>query len=638
MDLMCKIREVKDKVTNVVMNYTETEAKVREATNDEAWGPSSTLMQEIAQSTFTYEQFPEVMQMLWKRMLQDRKSWRRTYKSLRLLDYLVRNGSEKVVTSAREHLYDLRSLEGFTFVDEHGKDVGINVRQKVKDLIEFIHDDDKLRDERKKAKKTKDKYIGMSSDSMSHKYNDWSSSSNSSSRRHEPEEWDSTKEKGGTGRYYGFGRRKSVEEGYHDNESIGSTSNEGRGGKGFKTKNNKYQLTSSEEVSGSKNGRKEGGRKSTSPLPSKDLLGGELVDFPRRNTNSNSNDDDRDFNPRQLQDISKNKNDFGDFSSFTNAPTSPTNQAGGQELFADFSPLRPPPQPTLPLFAQPNSGISFDLSSPSPVASTHFGVSNNTHFVSAPSNAALLMNISSGTSLFGNGNGNGKDNNSASTVQDDDLWMIMNSSSENTNKMNSQLLEPMQLCGISSQNFNSSNAGEIRQMPTQTTANTWSNSGKVNINIDNLLSTSRYDKPNAPSMNSMAGVQTIVPKMQQLNLQGGSGNSRMGMAFPVAANQIPVVSPNYGMSPSPLGSIPMRPGLVTSPNQFTYSGKPSFSVIAIDESDVMSVSQSGNEKRDYDEVDTAFWIEGAAILILKLSLILEVQQIPVMRGCLMQSK
>jgi hypothetical protein len=39
------------------------------------------LMQEVAQGTFTYEHFPEVMTMLWKRMLQDnKKNWRRTYK------------------------------------------------------------------------------------------------------------------------------------------------------------------------------------------------------------------------------------------------------------------------------------------------------------------------------------------------------------------------------------------------------------------------------------------------------------------------------------------------------------------------------------------------------------------------------
>ena len=47
-----------------------------------------------------------------------------------------------------------------------GKDQGINIRHKVSDMIEFIQDDDRLRDERKKAKKNKDKYVGMSSDSM----------------------------------------------------------------------------------------------------------------------------------------------------------------------------------------------------------------------------------------------------------------------------------------------------------------------------------------------------------------------------------------------------------------------------------------------------------------------------------------
>lgn len=83
-----------------------------------------------------------------------------------LLNYLVRNGSERVVTSSREHIYDLRSLENYTFTDEGGKDQGINVRHKVRELIDFIQDDDRLREERKKAKKNKDKYIGMSSDAM----------------------------------------------------------------------------------------------------------------------------------------------------------------------------------------------------------------------------------------------------------------------------------------------------------------------------------------------------------------------------------------------------------------------------------------------------------------------------------------
>lgn len=164
---MWKVRELVDKATNVVMNYSEIESKVREATNDDPWGPSGQLMGEIAKSTFMYEQFPEVMNMLWSRMLKDnKKNWRRVYKALLLLAYLIRNGSERVVTSSREHIYDLRSLENYHFIDENGKDQGINVRQKVKEMVEFIQDDDRLREERKKAKKNKDKYIGVSSDSM----------------------------------------------------------------------------------------------------------------------------------------------------------------------------------------------------------------------------------------------------------------------------------------------------------------------------------------------------------------------------------------------------------------------------------------------------------------------------------------
>ena len=53
---------------------------MREATNDEAWGPHGSAMQEIAQYTFTYEHYTEVMGMLWKRMFQDKENWRSTYK------------------------------------------------------------------------------------------------------------------------------------------------------------------------------------------------------------------------------------------------------------------------------------------------------------------------------------------------------------------------------------------------------------------------------------------------------------------------------------------------------------------------------------------------------------------------------
>jgi len=74
------------------MNYTEVEAKVREATSDEAWGPHGSLMGEIAKFTFTYEHYPEVMAMVWKRMFESRKNWRRIYKvSFSHLSFMLYN-------------------------------------------------------------------------------------------------------------------------------------------------------------------------------------------------------------------------------------------------------------------------------------------------------------------------------------------------------------------------------------------------------------------------------------------------------------------------------------------------------------------------------------------------------------------
>ena len=47
------------------------------------------------------------------------------------------------MTTAREHIYDLRALENYRYIDEMGRDQGNNVRMKAKDMIEFIQDDNR---------------------------------------------------------------------------------------------------------------------------------------------------------------------------------------------------------------------------------------------------------------------------------------------------------------------------------------------------------------------------------------------------------------------------------------------------------------------------------------------------------------
>nr|POE68837.1 enth domain-containing protein [Quercus suber] len=144
------------------MNYTEMEAKVREATNNEPWGASSTMMQEIANATFNYQLLNEIMPMIYKRFTEkSAEEWRQIYKALQLMEFLIKNGSERVIDDARSHLSLLKMLRQFHFIDQNGKDQGINVRNRSKELAELLSDVDKIRTERKKARTTKNKYGGV---------------------------------------------------------------------------------------------------------------------------------------------------------------------------------------------------------------------------------------------------------------------------------------------------------------------------------------------------------------------------------------------------------------------------------------------------------------------------------------------
>ncbi|XP_018645212.1 epsin 4/enthoprotin, putative [Schistosoma mansoni] len=157
-DIIYKGKELADKVTNIMMNYTEAELKVREATNDDMCCPSGRLLQKLADYTYTYESCFEVMSTLWKRMhFEDRFSWRR---SLVVLTFLLKNGSDYVLQSAQDHIYDIRTLESFRYFDENGKDQGMNVRIRVQEVIDLIQDSEKLQQERQKAKASRHIYTG----------------------------------------------------------------------------------------------------------------------------------------------------------------------------------------------------------------------------------------------------------------------------------------------------------------------------------------------------------------------------------------------------------------------------------------------------------------------------------------------
>ena len=54
------------------------------------------------------------------------RQWRQIYKALQLLEYIVKHGSERVVDDARAHISTIKMLRNFHYIDEKGKDQGIN--------------------------------------------------------------------------------------------------------------------------------------------------------------------------------------------------------------------------------------------------------------------------------------------------------------------------------------------------------------------------------------------------------------------------------------------------------------------------------------------------------------------------------
>nr|XP_056702528.1 ENTH domain-containing protein 1 [Euleptes europaea] len=140
---------------NFVKNYSEAEIKVREATSNDPWGPSSSLMLEISDLTYNRVSFSEIMSMIWHRMNDHGKNWRHVYKSLTLLDYLLKNGSKKVIQHCQEGSYNIKMLKDFRHIDEAGKDQGFYVREKSKQVIALLTDEHLLHNEREIAHRTR---------------------------------------------------------------------------------------------------------------------------------------------------------------------------------------------------------------------------------------------------------------------------------------------------------------------------------------------------------------------------------------------------------------------------------------------------------------------------------------------------
>ena len=88
--------------------------------------PQDALVRGCADDSNSSTEFYDIMDMLDKRLNDKGKNWRHVLKALKVLDYCLHEGSELVVTWARQSIYIIKTLREFQYIDEDGRDVGQN--------------------------------------------------------------------------------------------------------------------------------------------------------------------------------------------------------------------------------------------------------------------------------------------------------------------------------------------------------------------------------------------------------------------------------------------------------------------------------------------------------------------------------
>jgi len=155
-----KVRNLAEDAINQARPKTDMEAKIYEVLSHKNWGSSSTQMNEIASDSFDYDKFSVIAKLIWEALENQRPAaWRVVFKGLTLLEHLIKNGSERCVDDGRNHSHVLRSLYNFNYY-EGTVDRGVGVREKAKQLVELLGDDERIREERTKAKQLREKFGG----------------------------------------------------------------------------------------------------------------------------------------------------------------------------------------------------------------------------------------------------------------------------------------------------------------------------------------------------------------------------------------------------------------------------------------------------------------------------------------------
>ena len=141
--------------------------RTKEATSNDAWGPTGTQMNELARAT-TYgaEVFNEIFNVLYQRLDERDLKWRKCHKALIIIEFLLVRGDHHCINPVRIGRFapKLRELTRLSFQDPAtGEDAGARISKRAWNILEMAEDAEDLTERRAKAKNTRS-CVGISSD------------------------------------------------------------------------------------------------------------------------------------------------------------------------------------------------------------------------------------------------------------------------------------------------------------------------------------------------------------------------------------------------------------------------------------------------------------------------------------------
>ena len=136
--------------------FTSTERKVRAATRNKPWGPTGKQLNDIANLSFYQREIPIIVAVLQLRLQYRTRAdkahcWRNIYKSLSVIEFLLRSGSDEVVAQLQRHIapeVDGIANGAYCMMGPDGRDMASNVQHRARAILLLLTDEERLKLER----------------------------------------------------------------------------------------------------------------------------------------------------------------------------------------------------------------------------------------------------------------------------------------------------------------------------------------------------------------------------------------------------------------------------------------------------------------------------------------------------------